>query len=81
MQRIQSGTELKDVKADINERYSSLFSVFEVIEGNLKTTIAKFQNTSQSLARTTSELQEGRANAFDYFLIHQVSKTLFKTKR
>lgn len=59
MQNIQKGAELKDVKADINERYGSLYSVFEEVEGNLKATVAKFQNTSQSLARTTSELQEG----------------------
>ena len=59
LQNIQNGTELKDIKKDINERYGSLFTVFDSVEANMKSTVAKFQNASQSLARTTSELQEG----------------------
>ena len=59
LQNIQGGTELKDIKKDINDRYGSLFTVFDEVESGMKATIAKFQNTSQSLARTTSELQEG----------------------
>ncbi|MDC7127157.1 MAG: chemotaxis protein CheA [Spirochaetales bacterium] len=59
LQNIQKGAEIKDIKADINERYGNLYTVFDGVESELKTTIAKFQNTSQSLARTTSELQEG----------------------
>ena len=43
----------------MNERYGTLFNIFDTLEGELKSTVAKFQNTSQSLARTTSELQEG----------------------
>ena len=56
---IQNGKDLKDIKLEVNERYGSLFNIFDSLESDLKTTVAKFQNTSQSLARTTSELQEG----------------------
>lgn len=59
LQSIQNGTEIKDIKKELNERYGSVFNVFDELESSLKTTVAKFQNTSQSLARTTSELQEG----------------------
>ncbi|MDC7225678.1 MAG: chemotaxis protein CheA [Spirochaetales bacterium] len=59
LESIQNGMEIKDIKNEINERYGSLFNVFDELESDLKATVAKFQNTSQSLARTTSELQEG----------------------
>ncbi len=59
LQKIQNGTEIKEIRTEINEHYGNLFSVFDGIEGNLKNTVAKFLNTAQSLARTTSELQEG----------------------
>ncbi len=59
LQNIQGGTDIKQIKKEINDRYGSLFNMFDALEGSLKGTVAKFQNTSQSLARTTSELQEG----------------------
>ena len=59
LQSIQAGSDIKDVKKLINERYGNLFNIFDELEGKLKSTVAKFQNTSQSLARTTGELQEG----------------------
>ena len=59
LQNIQGGTEIKEIKKEVSEKYGSLFTVFESVESNFKATVAKFQNTSQSLARTTSELQEG----------------------
>ena len=59
MQSMQSGADVKEIKKMMNERYGSLFTIFDDLEGKFKSTVAKFQNTSQSLARTTSELQEG----------------------
>ncbi len=56
---IQGGSDIKTIRNEITERYSGLFSVFDSPESRFKATVAKFQNTSQSLARTTSELQEG----------------------
>ncbi len=59
LQSIQDGSDVKDIRKEINERYGDIFSVFEGVDSGFKTTVAKFQNTLQSLARTTSELQEG----------------------
>ncbi|MCK5200415.1 MAG: chemotaxis protein CheA, partial [Spirochaetales bacterium] len=59
IEKAQDGSTLKEVKAEINERFADLFTIFESTQGKLKQTIVKFRSTSQNLARTTSELQEG----------------------
>ena len=59
LQDIQNGSDIKAIKDEINENYGDMYSLFDGIEGGMKSTVAKFLNTSQSLARTTSELQEG----------------------
>lgn len=59
LQEIQNGTDIKTVKKEVNEKYGDMYNLFDTVESQLKATVAKFQNTSQSLARTTSELQEG----------------------
>ncbi|MCK5153776.1 MAG: chemotaxis protein CheA [Spirochaetales bacterium] len=59
IEKSQNGQTLKDIKLDINERFGDLFEIFEKSKGDLRTTIVKFRSTSQNLARTTSELQEG----------------------
>ncbi len=56
---IQGGSDIKTIRNEITERYSGMFNIFDSPESRFKATVAKFQNTSQSLARTTSELQEG----------------------
>ncbi|MBI9108337.1 MAG: chemotaxis protein CheA [Spirochaetales bacterium] len=59
LQKIQGGVDIKTIKKEISDRYGDMYNIFDGVEGQLKSTVAKFQNTSQSLARTTSELQEG----------------------
>ena len=59
LQEIQGGADIKTIKKEIIEKYGDMYNLFDGVEGQLKSTVAKFQNTSQSLARTTSELQEG----------------------
>ncbi len=59
IEKAQDGHTIKEVKAEINERFAELFTIFDSSQGKLKSTIVKFRSTSQNLARTTSELQEG----------------------
>ena len=59
IEKAQDGYTIKEVKAEINERFAELFTIFDSSQGKLKSTIVKFRSTSQNLARTTSELQEG----------------------
>ncbi len=59
IEKAQNGHTLKEVKAEINERFADLFTIFESTQGKLKSTIVKFRSTAQNLGRTTSELQEG----------------------
>lgn len=59
IEKAQDGYTLKEVKAELNERFADLFTIFESPRGKLKHLIVKFRSTSQNLARTTSELQEG----------------------
>lgn len=56
---IQNGRSVKAVKKEISDSFGELFTLFDPFENRLKGTIGNFRNTSQSLARTTSELQEG----------------------
>ncbi|MCK5200790.1 MAG: chemotaxis protein CheA, partial [Spirochaetales bacterium] len=59
IEKAQDGYTIKEVKAEINERFADLFTIFEESQGKLRNAIVKFRSTSQNLARTTSELQEG----------------------
>ncbi len=59
LEKIQKGATVKDVKRDINERFSSLITMYDPLYGNLKNTVGKFRSTAQNLGRITSELQEG----------------------
>jgi two-component system, chemotaxis family, sensor kinase CheA len=59
LEQIQNGTPVKQVKADLFERFGHLFTLLDPLELMLKSSIAKFRSTSQNLSRTTSELQEG----------------------
>ncbi len=59
LQSIQSGKTIKEIKKEILEKYSGLYSTFDGIEGEIKGNVAKFRSTAQNLGRITSELQEG----------------------
>lgn len=56
---MQAGRSAKDIKKEVTEKYSSLYSLFETFDADFKTNIAKFRSTAQNLGRITSELQEG----------------------
>ncbi|MDR2589149.1 MAG: chemotaxis protein CheA [Spirochaetales bacterium] len=59
LENIQKGGSVKDIKRDLLDKYSDLFTLLDEFEGNLKGSIAKFRSTSQNLGRITGELQEG----------------------
>lgn len=89
VEKAQDGYTFKEVKAEINERFADLFTIFESAQGKLKSTIVKFRSTAQNLGRTTSELQEGVmeirmvpiSQIFSRFprLVRDASKSLNKT--
>jgi len=59
LERLKGGEDIKNIKKDFFDSYNNLYSLWDIFEGNLKNTIVKFLSTSQGLARTTGELQEG----------------------
>ncbi len=59
LERLKDGEDIKNIKKDFFDSYNNLYSLWDVFEGNLKNTIVKLLSTSQGLARTTGELQEG----------------------
>lgn len=89
VEKSHNGLTIKEIKSDISENFSDLFQIFEKSKSDLRTTIVKFLSTSQNLARTTSELQEGVmeirmvpiSQIFSRFprLVRDASKSLKKT--
>lgn len=59
LQEIRDGSNPKEVRKRINERFGTLPGLFDEFHGDLKTTVAKFRNTAQNLGRIAGELQEG----------------------
>lgn len=58
LEMIQDGTPINTVKKEILEKYGDIFSLFDVFENKIKTTINDFRGTAQVLGRNTSELHE-----------------------
>lgn len=56
---IQAGRPVKEIKKEVAEKYSGLYSLFDTVESDIKANVAKFRSTAQNLGRITSELQEG----------------------
>ncbi|MBO4438847.1 MAG: chemotaxis protein CheA [Spirochaetaceae bacterium] len=56
---VQNGTTVKEVKAQINENFGDLFSMFDGFDAAFKTTASKFRSSTQNLGRVAGELQEG----------------------
>ena len=56
---IQEGKSIKDIRKEINENYSDIFSLFDGFEASFKSNMGKFRSTAQNLGRITGELQEG----------------------
>lgn len=59
LERIQNGESVKLVKKDMLERFGEMLNMFDPVEAELKSTVAKFRSTAQNLGRITGELQEG----------------------
>lgn len=59
LEQIRGGVAVKDVKRTINERFGSLFDIFDGFDTDLKTHVTKFRAGSQNLARISGELQQG----------------------
>ncbi|MBN2049976.1 MAG: chemotaxis protein CheA [Spirochaetales bacterium] len=89
---LESGNgESRRIKQELEDRLNSVLSVFDSFEGEFKSTVTKFKSTSQSLSRTTGELQEAVmqirmvpiSQIFSRFprLIRDVSKSLHKNVR
>ncbi len=56
---IQAGHSAKDIKKEIMDKYSGLYSMFDSFDTEFKANTAKFRSTAQNLGRIASELQEG----------------------
>ncbi|MDR2185145.1 MAG: chemotaxis protein CheA [Treponema sp.] len=59
LESIQNGRSIKDIRKEIGDEYSDIFSLFDGFETTLKSNVGKFRSTSQNLGRITGELQEG----------------------
>lgn len=59
LEQIRGGMPVKDVRHAINERFSSLFDIFDGFDNQLKGHVTKFRAGSQNLARISGELQQG----------------------
>lgn len=85
---LQKGKSVKDLKKEVNEEFSKLFTAFDPVEARLKSTVGIFRGTSQNLGRIIGELHEGVlrirmvpiAQIFSRFprLVRDLSKTLNK---
>ena len=88
LENIQKGGSVKSVKKEILDNYGDMFNIISPFENVLKNTVGKFRSTSQNLARTISDLQEGVmqirmvpiSQIFSRFprLVRDVSKSLNK---
>ena len=91
LERFVAGDSIKEIKTEFFDTFSDLYGVWDTFEGILKNTIVKLECTSQSLARTTGELQEGVmeirmvpiSQIFSRFprLVRDASKSLHKNIR
>ncbi|MFO7730759.1 MAG: chemotaxis protein CheA [Spirochaetia bacterium] len=59
LERIQEGTSVKKIKAEVIERFGDLYTMYDSFETRFKNTVNEFNSTAQNLSRNTSDLQEG----------------------
>jgi two-component system chemotaxis sensor kinase CheA len=88
LESIGEGKSVKEIRKEIGENYSDIFTLFDPYEMELKSNVVKFRSTSQNLGRITGELQEGVmrirmvpiSQIFSRFprLVRDLSKTLNK---
>jgi len=58
LEDINRKKSVKDVKKEINEKYESLFTIFDSFESNFKQTVGIFKSTAANLGRNTGDLHE-----------------------
>lgn len=59
LEKIQSGTPLREVKDSITNDYGDLSGVYDTYDTQIKSITDKFRSSTQNLGRIASELQEG----------------------
>ncbi len=59
IESVHKGTNIKDIKAQINTEFGDIFTVFDSFDSAFKTTTVKFRSSTQNLGRIAGELQEG----------------------
>ncbi|TVR70431.1 MAG: chemotaxis protein CheA [Spirochaetaceae bacterium] len=59
LEQIQQGKSVKEIRAEIGERFNDMPGLFDDFEGGYKKTVARFRGTAQNLGRIAGELQEG----------------------
>ena len=56
---VKNGTTLKELKAEINEDFGDIYSMFDSFDSEFKNMTGKFRSSTQNLGRIAGELQEG----------------------
>lgn len=59
LESLQTGTSLKDIKAEINNDFGDLYTTFDSFDASFKNVATKFRSATQNLGRIAGELQEG----------------------
>ncbi|MBI9102147.1 MAG: chemotaxis protein CheA [Spirochaetales bacterium] len=91
IEEVVNGKSAKDAQKELMASHGDVLGMLDPVQAKLKNAVGRFRNTSQSLARTTTELQEGVmqirmvpiAQIFNRFprLVRDVSKNLDKKIR
>ena len=59
LEQMQKGATVKQVRKELVSRFSTLYTVHDQFESDLKSTVTRFRSYAQNLGRITGELQEG----------------------
>ena len=59
LENIQSGKNIKDIKAVVTQDFGSLYTMFDTFDSRFKDFTGKFRSYTQNLGRIAGELQEG----------------------
>ena len=59
LESIQSGKNMKDIKAVVTQDFGSLYTMFDAFDSKFKNFAGKFRSYTQNLGRIAGELQEG----------------------
>ncbi len=59
VEQLENGDSFKSIRKTFQERVDGVYEIFDMFSGSLKSIVAQFESTAQSLVRVTGELQEG----------------------